>query len=112
MTKLNIQAELSRLRELEAALLQQVDEQTSAEKIKALEAAQPMIRPKTSEMARLLETGYNMTLQKAQTIIKERNERPELWPYEKFEAAQNFIAAYEAKPQVISERRPWRRTRG
>jgi len=65
------------------------------------------IKPKTPEMAAFLEVGYHMSLQQARAIIKERPENPALWPYEKFEQAQAMLAAYEAKPQVISTRQPW-----
>ena len=108
----DIQKELGRLKQLEAALLHEARGATSADKIRALEAAQPHVKPKTKALEALLESGYGMSLSKAQAIVKERPERPELWPYEQYEKAQAFLAAYEAKPVVTSTRPGWRRTRG
>ena len=68
------------------------------------------IKPGTPEMAAYLEAGYGMSLEKAQTIIKERPERPELWPYEVYEKAQAFMAAYNATPEPVSTRKAWRLT--
>ena len=63
--------------------------------------------PKTPELAAFLSAGYGMTIEKAQLIIKERKADPNLWPYEMLEKAEALLAAYEAKPQVISTRKPW-----
>ena len=63
--------------------------------------------PKTPELAAFLAAGYGMTIEKAQLIIKERKADPNLWPYEMLEKAEALLAAYEAKPQVISTRKPW-----
>lgn len=56
------------------------------------------IKPRTKEMEAYLAVGYGMNLKKAQTIIDERKEKPELWPYEMLEKAQGFIEAYNGKP--------------
>lgn len=70
------------------------------------------IAPKTAEMEAFLQAGYpGMTVEKAKTIIKERRENPALWPYEMFEKAQAFLAAYEAKPTAVSTRKPWKRNK-
>jgi len=53
-----------------------------------------------------------MTVKTAETIIKERDADPVRWPLEKYEAAQALLEAYKAKPQVISTRPRWQRTRG
>ncbi len=61
------------------------------------------IKPGTPEMEALLQAGYpDMSVAKAKTIIKERKERPELWPYEMLERAEAFLAAYEATPVAVS----------
>jgi len=62
------------------------------------------IEPGTPEMERYLAIGYPRiaTVEKARAVIKERKEKPELWPYEVLEQAEAFLAAYEARPQVIS----------
>ncbi len=63
------------------------------------------IKPKTPEMEALLGVGYGgMTVEKAKTIIKERKEDPQLWPYSEYEKAVAFLAAYEAQARVISTR--------
>lgn len=100
-------AELDELRDLLVDKLQTEAGDTDA-KIKALEAAQPMIKPGTPEHAALLATGYGMTVEKAQTIISERKKNPAIWPYEMLEKAEAMLAAYNAKPVVISTRKPWR----
>jgi hypothetical protein len=71
------------------------------------------IAPGTPEMEHLLAIGYPRigSVEKAETIIKERKERPELWPYELYEQAQAFLAAYKATPQVISTKPGLKRTR-
>ena len=91
-----IQAELGRLKKLEAALLQQQAGMSSQDKIRALEAAQPHIDRKTPEMEALLQAGYKMSIATAKKIIKERDENPQTWPLERYEQAQAMIAAYEA----------------
>jgi len=68
------------------------------------------IKPGTPEMAAYLEVGYGMSLEKAETIIRERPDRPDLWPYEIFEKAQAFVAAYNASPEPVSTRPAWRLT--
>ncbi len=66
------------------------------------------IAPKTPEMEAFLALGYGgMTVEKAKTIIRERKENPQLWPYEEVQKAEAFLAAYEGKPQVISKRLPF-----
>ena len=107
-----IQNELGRLKALEAALLHQAASMTSEDKIHALEAAQPHVKPKTPQMEALLQAGYGMTIAEARTIIKERKENPVTWPLEEARKAQAMLEAYEATPQVISKRQGWRRTRG
>ena len=68
------------------------------------------IKPGTPEMEALLQTGYpDMSVEKAKTIIKERREHPELWPYEVMERAEAFLAAYTAKPVVVSTKVPERK---
>ncbi|MFH1553486.1 MAG: hypothetical protein ABII76_01285, partial [Pseudomonadota bacterium] len=66
--------------------------------------------PKTPEMAAYLEVGYGMSLEKVQTILKERPEHPELWPYDVYEKALAFMQAYEGSPQPVSARPAWRLT--
>ena len=71
------------------------------------------IKPKTPEMEAYLQAGYpDMNVEKAQTVIKERKENPASWPYEVYERAVAFLAAYEAKSTVVTSKRPgWRRSR-
>jgi hypothetical protein len=68
------------------------------------------IKPGTPEMEALLQAGYpDMSVDKAKRIIKERQERPELWPYAMLERAEAFLAAYNAKPIAVSTRVPERK---
>ena len=68
------------------------------------------ILPETPAMATFLEGGYGMSLEKAQTILKERPEHPELWPYDVYEKALAFKEAYEAHPKPGPGRKAWRLT--
>jgi hypothetical protein len=68
------------------------------------------ILPGTPEMEAFLAAGYpGMTVAKAEAIIKERQANPQSWPYEVFEQAQAYLAAYRSTPQVISTREMWKR---
>jgi hypothetical protein len=109
MTAQQIQTELGKLEQLRNALLQQAGNATNTEKIEALQAAQPLIKPSTPQMEALLQAGYGMTVKTAETIIKERDADPVRWPLERYEAAQAMLEAYKAKPQVISTRPRWQR---
>lgn len=89
-----------------------VNELTAQEKIRLVELRQPMVEPGSDEHAALLASGYGMSVDTARQIVKERNKRPELWPYEKFEQAKAMLAAFEARdPQPSSKRKPWKRSR-
>lgn len=76
--------------------------------IKALERAQPKIKPGSPEHAVLLASGYGMSIEEAEKIIKERDEDPVRWPLTEYRKAQAMVAAYKTKPTVISTRQPWR----
>ena len=66
--------------------------------------------PESTELEALLGSGYGgMTKRKAETIIAERKQNPTSWPYEQYEAAEAFLDALRAKPQVISKRPGWTR---
>lgn len=68
------------------------------------------IKAKTVERAALLQAGYpDMSVAKAQAIIKERSDNPQSWPYEQLERAQAFLAAYEAEPVVVATNPGWKR---
>ena len=112
MSLTQIQQELGRIKQLEAALLNQAAGMTSEDKIRALEAAQPHVKPKTAQMEALLQAGYGMTVAEAKTILKERKDNPAMWPLEEARKAEAMLAAYEATPVVISTRAGWHRTRG
>ena len=108
-----INKELARIRRVEAELLGQQARMTSAEKMQALADAQPKVEFGSPEHASLLAAGYGMTIEQARTIIKERAEKPELWPYEKFEQATAMIAAFEANPKThgpSNTRQAWHRS--
>ena len=105
-----INARLKQIDELRDELLRQQSGMSSQEKIRALEAAQPAVKPKTPEMEALLQAGYGMSIATAKKIVKERDDNPQTWPLERYEQAQAMLAAYEAKPEVISKRAGWRRS--
>ena len=112
MSYAKLNAELARVRELEAELAGRLASMTTEERIKALEAAQPVVKPKSKELAALLESGYGFSIETAKKIVAERDANPQAWPLERYDAAKAMLAAYEAKPQVISTRRGWKRSRG
>jgi hypothetical protein len=112
MNLADIQRKLGELEELKAALLNQATGMSNADKIRALEAAQPHVKPRTPQAEALLQAGYGMTIAEAKTIIKERKENPAMWPLEEARKAEAMLAAYEATPRVISTRAGWHRTRG
>jgi len=115
MSLAQIQSELGRLEELRAALVGRASSMTNADKIRALEAAQPHVEPKTVQAEALLGAGYNLTVKEAETIIKERDADPVRWPLEEYRKAQAFLQAYHAKPEQrkpSSTRAGWHRTRG
>ena len=113
MSLTQIQSELGRLDELRAALIGQASAMTNDDKIKALEDAQPHVKPKTVEMEALLQAGYGLTVKEAETIIKERDADPVHWPLEEYRKAQALLAAYNAKtPTPSSNRAGWHRTGG
>lgn len=113
LSEKQIHEKLAQIDQMREELLGQAAELTSEERIKALADAQPKIKPETPEMEAFLSVGYGgMTVEKAEQIIKERKEKPELWPYEELEKAQAFLAAYHAKVrEPSSDRRGWTRTR-
>jgi hypothetical protein len=61
------------------------------------------IKPGSPEMERFISIGYPdiATREHAQEIIKTRKENPALIPYEVAERAKAFLAAIDAKVQVI-----------
>lgn len=54
-------------------------------------------------------SGGKMTKAKAELIIEERKKDPTLWPYDKFEEAENFLAALSTKPKPTAPNPAWRR---
>ncbi len=60
----------------------------------------------------LISIGYDgLTVKQAKQIVKERAEKPELWPWEEYMKAQAVIAAHAAVPIVVSTREGWKRGR-
>jgi len=67
----------------------------------------------SKEHAQLISIGYDgMTVEDAKRIIKERDERPELWPWEEYQKARAYLAAVSATPIVVSTRQGWKRSEG
>lgn len=69
------------------------------------------IKPGSPQHELMVQVGYNMTKEKAETIIKERKANPQSWPYEMQEKAEAFLAQLEAQPQVVSKKPGWKRDR-
>jgi len=68
------------------------------------------VKPKTKAMEGLLQAGYpDMSVEKANAIIKERKENPQVWPYEMLERAQAFLAAYNTPATVVAANPGWER---
>ncbi len=68
------------------------------------------IKPETPEMEALLRAGYpDLTVKKAETIIKERQANPQSWPYEQMERAEAFLAAYNTGATVVAKNPGWER---
>jgi len=68
------------------------------------------IKPRTPEMEALLRAGYqDMTVKKAEAIIKERKENPQSWPYAQLERAEAFLAAYGTAATVVATNPGWQR---
>jgi len=67
------------------------------------------IKPNTPEMAQYLSAGYQMTLEQAKAIIKERDADPATYPYEVYAKAKAFLAAYETAPTAVSTDPGWKR---
>jgi len=71
------------------------------------------ILPNTPEIEAFLGAGYaGLTVAKAKLIIDERKKDPNLWPLEKVELAEAFLAAYSTKSKAISTDVGWKRTEG
>lgn len=60
---------------------------------------------------RLIESGYGMSMAKADAIVKERKADPRSWPFEKFEQAEAMLEAAKAKPRPVSPKPGWKRDR-
>ncbi len=69
------------------------------------------ILPKSKELEALLGIAYHMDAKKAQMIKDdwEKNGSASKFPYDKYEAAEAFLEAYNTKAEVISKRQPWKR---
>lgn len=105
---MNLQEINKKLRELEEVKAALLGEAQKQDQITALEEAQPQIKPGTKGHANFLAAGYGMTIEEAETIIKERDDNPMRWPLEEYRKAKAMLAAYKAKPQVISTTPAWR----
>jgi len=113
MTYTQIQTELGRLEQIQATLIGQAEQMTNDDKIRALEAAQPHVKPKTPQAEALLQAGYDLSVKECEAIIKERDANPVAWPLEEYRKAQAMLAAYNTPtPKPSSTRRGWHRTGG
>lgn len=65
----------------------------------------------TPEFQALLQAGYQMTLEEAEMIIKERDEEPTRWPLAEYRKAKALLAAWNSQPRAISKKPGWKRQR-
>ena len=63
----------------------------------------------SKEHQALVEGAYGMTVEKANTIVKERPANPQLYPYDLFEKAQAMLEALKTKPITIDTDPGWTR---
>jgi hypothetical protein len=77
--------------------------------VKTLAQTVKPVKYGSAEHKTLIESGYGMTAEQAETIIKERKADPRSWPYEKLEQAQSMLAAIKTKPRVVSTTKAWQR---
>lgn len=60
---------------------------------------------------RILSAAYGkLTRKKAEQIIKEREADPHLWPWEKYQQAQDFLKALDSIPPITASKPHWKRT--
>lgn len=78
---------------------------------KTLEQTVQVVKHGSKEHENLLEAGYGMTKEKAETIIKERQADPHTHPYELYEKAQALLGALGTKPVAIDTKPGWKRTK-
>lgn len=85
----------------------------ATQKIDSAASAEKHIQPGSVEMEAFLAIGYPKigSRKKAETIIKERQANPVLWPYELYEQAEAFLEALDARGIVISKKPGWKRKR-
>jgi len=108
MSLAQIRKELGRLEKIRATLVGQATKMTPSDNIKALEDAQPHVKPKTPQAEALLMAGYGLTVEECGKIIKERDANPVAWPLEEYRKAQAMLAAYNTKTPTPSSNRTGR----
>ena len=69
------------------------------------------IKSGSPEMETLLQAGYPFSIDEAKRLVEDRKTNPGAVPYEKATAASAMLEAFKAKPQVISKRPAWKRTK-
>lgn len=69
------------------------------------------VKPGSAQHEQMIQVGYQMTREKAETIIRERKANPQSWPYEMQERAEAFLEQLKAQPAVISPKPGWQRDR-
>lgn len=75
----------------------------------AVKQAGQFVQPGSKEHADLLETGYEMTTERAEEIVKLGKDNPLAFPYEVRQKAAALLAALKAKPVAISKKTGWQR---
>ena len=67
------------------------------------------VKRNTPEMARLVESGYAMSIEEAKRIMKDWADNAQSWPLDMVQKARGCIAAFETDPIVISQKPGWKR---
>jgi hypothetical protein len=77
--------------------------------VKTLAQTVKPVKYGSAEHKTLVGAGYRMTVEEAETIIRERKADHSSWPFEKLEQAQAMLTAIKTKPRVVSTTKAWQR---
>lgn len=67
------------------------------------------VLPGTQEMENLLQPAYQMTVEQAEELIKQRQENAQNVPWDEYQKAIAFMAAYHSKAEATSTDPGWQR---
>lgn len=67
------------------------------------------VLPGTPEMEALLRPAYNMTVEEAEQLLRDREANPAAVPWEEVKRAKALLAAYHSRAQATSKTPGWKR---